>query len=70
LAALDRQMAAEYQRAYALAPPDQRGLLRETAHRFYAYRDRCTTSSCVGNAYAGRMREIRDIVEGSWQPPR
>lgn len=70
LAALDRNMAAQYAGAFAAASPDQRDLLRTTAHRFYAYRDRCPDARCVGDAYVGRMREIRDIMEGRWQSPR
>lgn len=68
LATLDRQMAAEYSRAVSLASPEQRDILRDTAHRFYAYRDRCSNNACIGDAYTGRMREIRDIMEGRWQP--
>jgi uncharacterized protein len=63
-------MAAQYGRAYSFASPEQRDLLRETARRFYSYRDRCPDTRCVGDAYAGRMREIRDIMEGRWQPAR
>lgn len=70
LAALDRNMANEYGRAFAVASPDQRDLLRQTARRFYAYRDRCPDRECIAAAYAGRIREIRDIVEGRWQPPQ
>ena len=70
LATLDRNMAAEYGRAVAEASPDERELLRDTARRFYAYRDHCPDNRCVAGAYAGRMREIRDIMEGRWQPPR
>ncbi|HJP69451.1 MAG TPA: hypothetical protein VJ846_11160 [Sphingomicrobium sp.] len=70
LMALDREMAVQYSQALAVASPDQRALLRDTARRFYNYRDRCSTSSCVSNAYAGRMREIRDIIEDRWQPVR
>ena len=70
LAALDRRMAVEYSRAAAVAAPDQRAVLRDTAHRFYAYRDRCPNSQCIAAAYSDRMREIRDIMEGSWQPGR
>ena len=69
-AALDRNMTAQYARAAAAASPDERALLRDTAHRFYAYRDRCPDNRCIGDAYAGRMREIRDIAEGRWQAPR
>jgi hypothetical protein len=68
LAQLDRNMAAEYGRAYSVASPAQRDLLRQTAHRFYAYRDRCPDRQCIAAAYTGRIREIRDIIEGRWQP--
>ena len=70
LAALDRNMAAQYGRAVAGASPEERALLRRTRDRFIAYRDRCPNRSCIGDAYVGRMREIRDIMEGRWQPPR
>jgi uncharacterized protein YecT (DUF1311 family) len=67
LAALDRQMAAQFARAFAAASSEERDILRQSAHRFYAYRDRCPTNACIGDAYTGRMREIRDIMEGRWQ---
>lgn len=70
LAALDRSMTAQYRRALALASPDMQDLLRRTGERFIAYRDRCSTKACIGDAYNGRMREIRDIMQGRWQPPR
>jgi len=70
LAALDRNMAAQYGRAIDQATPEQRTLLRSTRNRFLAYRDRCPSRSCIGDAYVGRMREIRDIMEGTWRPPR
>jgi uncharacterized protein YecT (DUF1311 family) len=70
LAALDRQMAAEYGRAYSVASPEERQILRDSARRFYDFRDRCQTNACIGDAYTGRMREIRDIMEGRWQPPQ
>lgn len=68
LAALDRNMAAQYSRSMAIASPAQRNLLRQTRDRFLAYRDRCPNRSCIGDAYVGRMREIRDIMEGRWSP--
>jgi uncharacterized protein len=68
LAAIDRNMATEYARAFAVASPDQRPLLRDTARKFYAYRDRCSSRQCIADAYAGRIREIRDIIEGRWEP--
>jgi hypothetical protein len=70
LAALDRDMATEYARAAAVSSPDQRNLLRDTARRFYAFRDRCPDRKCIADAYTGRIREIRDVVEGRWQPPQ
>ena len=70
LAGLDRNMTDEYGRAFAVASPEQRALLRQTARRFYGYRDRCPDPQCIANAYRGRIREIRDIVEGRWQPPQ
>lgn len=70
LAALDRNMANQYGQAISDASPAQKALLRETRDRFLRYRDRCPNRSCIGDAYVGRMREIRDIMEGRWQPPR
>jgi len=70
LAALDRNMATQYAQAIAEASPEQRELLRRTRDRFIGYRDRCPNRSCMGDAYVGRMREIRDIMEGRWQPRR
>ena len=70
LAALDRNMAAQYNRAIGNASPEQRAILRQTRDRFLAFRDQCGSRSCIGDAYVGRMREIRDIMEGRWQPPR
>ena len=70
LAALDRNMDAQYGRAVSVASREQRELLKDTARRFYAYRDRCADNRCIGDAYAGRMREISDIMEGRWQPAR
>jgi hypothetical protein len=70
LAALDRNLTSEYSRAIGVASPDQRDLLRETGQRFLAYRDRCADRKCIADAYVARLREIRDIVEGRWEPPR
>ena len=70
LATLDRNMAAQYSRSMAAASPEQQALLTRTRDRFLGYRDRCPDNRCIGDAYVGRMREIRDIMEGRWQPPR
>jgi uncharacterized protein YecT (DUF1311 family) len=70
LSALDVNMAAQYRRALAAASPEQRAILQSTGARFVAYRDRCPNRQCMGDAYVGRMREIRDIVEGRWRPQR
>jgi uncharacterized protein len=63
-------MATQYRRALASASSEQRALLQSTRDRFLRFRDRCSSRQCIGDAYVGRMREIRDIVEGRWQPPR
>ena len=63
-------MAAQYGRAVDQASPEQRELLRQTRDRFLGYRDRCPNRQCIGDAYVGRMREIRDIMDGRWQAPR
>jgi uncharacterized protein YecT (DUF1311 family) len=70
LAALDANMAAQYRRAINSASPQQQAILQSTRDRFLGYRDRCTNRQCIGDAYVGRMREIRDIMEGRWQPER
>lgn len=68
LASLDRDTAWGYSRALSQATPDQRQILQSTRQSFLAYRDRCNSRSCIANAYMGRMREIRDIISGRWQP--
>jgi uncharacterized protein YecT (DUF1311 family) len=68
LSALDVNMATQYRRALATASPEQRAALQQTRDRFLAYRDRCPNRSCIGDAYTGRMREIRDIMEGRLRP--
>ena len=60
----------QYGRAMAVASPEQQALLRRTRDRFLGFRDRCADNRCIGDAYTGRMREIRDIMEGRWQAPR
>jgi uncharacterized protein YecT (DUF1311 family) len=68
LSALDVNMAAQYRRAINAASPQQQVLLQTTRDRFIAYRDRCPNRQCIGDAYVGRMREIRDIIEGRLSP--
>ena len=70
LSALDTNMAAQYRRALNSASPQQQAILQSTRDRFLAYRDRCPNRQCIGDAYVGRMREIRDIMEGRWSPNR
>jgi uncharacterized protein YecT (DUF1311 family) len=70
LAALDVNMATQYRRAISAASPAQQELLQRTRGHFLAYRDRCPSRSCIADAYVGRMREIRDIMEGRWRPSR
>ena len=66
LSALDLNMSKAYQRAMSSASPQQRQLLQSTRNRFLTFRDRCPDRRCIGDAYVGRMREIRDIMEGRW----
>lgn len=68
LAALDVTMATQYRRAVADSTPAQRALLVQTRDRFLAYRDNCPTVGCIRDAYMGRMREIRDIMEDRYRP--
>jgi uncharacterized protein YecT (DUF1311 family) len=70
LAALDRQMSAQFYRAVSAASPRQRQLLRSTRDEFLRFRDRCTNDGCIAETYRGRMREIQDIMRGTWQPER
>jgi uncharacterized protein len=67
LAALDRQMAAQFSTALARADPEERALLQRTRSRFLSNRDGCRYDACIADAYRGRMREIGDIMAGRWQ---
>ncbi len=64
LAALDVNLATQYRRALSAATPVQRQLLQSTRDRFLAFRDGCPSRQCMADAYVGRMREVRDIMEG------
>ena len=68
LSSMDVRMANQYRSALAAATPAQRALLQSTRNRFLAWRDRCPDRACIAGTYSGRMREIRDIMEGRWQP--
>ena len=70
LAALDRQMAAQFNRALGSADADQRRLLETTRRRFLRYRDGCRSNDCIADSYRGRIREISDIMAGRWRAPR
>lgn len=70
LSELDLNMTTQYRQALASASPEERTLLEQTRARFFGYRDRCRDTQCIAEAYLGRMREIRDIMEGRWQAPR
>jgi uncharacterized protein len=67
LAALDRDMAAQYRRALANGGARERALLVETRDRFLGFRDRCPSNACIDRADRWRMREIDDIVAGRWR---
>lgn len=68
LSVLDVNMSKQYRNALGGSTPQQHALLESTRNRFIAYRDRCPNRQCIADAYMGRMREIRDIMEGRWQP--
>lgn len=70
LASLDRQMAAQFNRAIASADAEERALLLRTRSDFLRFRDNCPSNACIAQTYQGRMREIRDIMAGRWTPPR
>lgn len=67
LAALDQQMAAQFNSALMQANREQRRLLERTRGRFLSYRDRCSTNPCIAETYRSRMREISDIVADRWR---
>ena len=67
LAALDRQMAAQFNSAMSQADARQRSLLQRTRTDFLRYRDNCPSNACVAETYRGRIREIRDIASGRWR---
>jgi uncharacterized protein YecT (DUF1311 family) len=67
LAALDRQMAGQYNAAVSEADSSQRRLLERTRSRFLSYRDRCSNDECVANTYRSRIREIQDIMADRWR---
>lgn len=64
LAALDRQMAAQYRSAIAASDPGTRAQLERSRGRFLSFRDQCPSNDCIADTYRGRMREIGDIAEG------
>lgn len=70
LAALDREMAAQFAGALSEADPDQRAILLQTRNAFLRFRDQCPNSGCIAQTYRGRMREIEDIMAGNWEPQR
>ena len=70
LAALDRRMASQFASAMSDANAEQRANLQRTRDSFLRYRDGCTDNNCIAETYRGRMREIRDIMLGTWRPRR
>lgn len=70
LAAMDRRMAAQFASALSEASAGQQANLIRTRDAFLRYRDNCPSNDCIAETYRGRMREIRDIMTGNWQPRR
>ena len=70
LASLDRQMAAQFNRAMSRGSAAQRARLQRTRARFLSARDSCRSVACMADAYRARMREIAAIAaEGGPAPP-
>jgi uncharacterized protein YecT (DUF1311 family) len=67
LAALDREMAADFQRAMSSGDSGERKLLERTRKRFLSFRNRCVTNQCIEETYQSRIREIGDIMTGRWR---
>jgi hypothetical protein len=67
LAALDRQMAADFNRGMSIGDARQRRLLERTRSRFLNFRNRCATNQCIEETYQSRIREIGDIMTGRWR---
>jgi uncharacterized protein YecT (DUF1311 family) len=67
LAALDRQMAGQFNAAMSQADRSQRRLLERTRDRFLSYRNRCATNQCIAETYQSRIREIQDIMSDDWR---
>ncbi len=63
LAALDRQMVAQYRQAVSSVDRRTRAELERSRNRFLSFRDQCPSDDCIADTYRGRMREIRDIVD-------
>ena len=63
-------MAAQFQAAFSDADRSQRALLTNTRDSFLRYRDNCPNEACMAQTYRGRIREIRDIMRGTWRPER
>jgi hypothetical protein len=63
-------MAAQYYRAISNADARQRSQLVGSRTAFLRFRDRCANNACIADTYRGRMREIRDIMAGTWRQRR
>jgi hypothetical protein len=63
-------MAAQFASAMSDANADQRANLQRTRDAFLRFRDGCPDNACIAETYRGRMREIRDIMLGTWRPGR
>jgi hypothetical protein len=66
LSRLDGQLVSLYSQSWRSADPSKRALLQGTRDRFLGRRNGCRSNACVSGAYLGRMREISDIMIGSW----
>jgi uncharacterized protein len=59
LAALDRQLAAAYDKMYASFPVSERGALTSVQKTWIAQRNACgTDKTCIRNAYLARLKQL------------
>ena len=64
LAAIDREMSAQFYSELSRSDQRVRAELRRSRDRFLAYREQCPDESCLEQAYLDRMDEIEDIAAG------
>ena len=67
VAALDRKLAADYARAMEAASPEERERLTNLGRQYLGDRDRCTSRTCVIQAYRWYRKDIATLM--NWPTP-